>query len=252
MKTGARSAYESHLCEVLARVWRREGEHIVVDPAHMETPVTEILAKEAGSTRVDPDWLPSDLAELRHADREELLALVLEQMAERDGMRQRVLRVLMDFFFAPGPEPLLVLERVFMVARVMHEDHAWKMNLTEMATLLGRSKQDWQSIEERVLEDLVQRYSRVEFVMGAGKSAAARATYAANKKGNTSRKLGRRKGDEHGRPRALDDAPEMSLSREAKRRAEKMRQDAERRALAAEFGCEPEEIDLRKISPSDD
>lgn len=261
----ARDYYEAKMVEILSHVWRKNGEFLEVEPAHMETPLTALLDDEVartvscphcgkdvplGSTRVDPEWLPSDMQELRTMDREELLLMVLDLVAERDGMRLKTLKTLMSFFFSRGPEPVLVAELVFMVAEVMHEDHAWRMNGTQMAALFGRSKQDWQSLREKLIEDLVRRWTRDDAVLGGGKSFAARQRYAQDKKGNTSRKLGRRRGDEQPR-QVQDDDGGMKLSREAKKRAQRMRDETERRELAALCGCDPSDIDLRKISPKD-
>lgn len=258
----AREYYEAKMVEILSHVWRKNGDFLEVEPAHMETPLTALLDDEVaravpcphcgkdlplGSTRVDPEWLPSDMQELRTMDHEELMMLVLELVAERDGVRLKTLKTLMNFFFSRGPEPVLVAELVFMVAEVMHEEHAWRMNGTEVAALFGRSKQDWQSLFEKIVEELVRRWTRDDAVLGGGKSFAARQRYAKDKKGNTSRKLGKRRGDEPRPERADDDG--MKLSREARKRAERMRQEAERRELAALCGCDPDEIDLRKISP---
>lgn len=251
MKSGARELYEARMVEVLSRVWKREGDFLTVEPASLETPLTELLAEEAGSTRVDPDWLPSDMAEIKAMDREQLLALILELKAERDGQRLKVLKTLMSYFFSRGPEPVLVAELVFMVAEVMHEDHAWRMNGTELAALFGRSKQDWQSLRVKIVEELVRRWTREDAVLGGGKSFAARQKYAKGKKGNTSRLLGRRRGDERPRPTEADDEG-LSLSREARKQAEKQRIEYEKRELAKAIGCRPEEIDLSKISPKRD
>ena len=182
-------------------------------------------------------------------DREQLLALVLNLIEERDGVRQQSLRVLMDFFFSRGPEPLRVLELVFMMARVMHKDHAWRMRPGEMAALLGRSKQDWRNIEERVIEELVRRWTRADFVIPGGKSYSARERYSHDKRGNKSRKHGRRRGDEMPSITESDEDDELRLTKSAKARAERMREEAERRDLAAACGCRPEDIDLKKIAP---
>jgi hypothetical protein len=251
MKSGARELYEAHMVEVLSRVWKREGDFLTVEPAHLETPVTELLERELGSTRVDPDWLPSDQQSLRGLDQAELMGLVLELMHERDGTRLNALKTLMTFFFSRGPEPLNVAELVYMVAEVMHEDLAWRMNGTEVADVFGRSKQDWQNLREKMIEELVRRWTREDMVLGGGKSHAARQKYKDGKKGNTSRLLGRKRGDELRRPAAAEDDG-LKISREARKRAERMRVQAEKRDLAREIGCDPSEIDLGKISPKYD
>ena len=247
----AREEYESMVGGLLSHVWKREGEFLTVDPTELNTPLTAVLDAEEGSTRVDPEWLPEDLKHLQEKDWEELMAVVLRLVEDRDRERARMMTVFFDFLFARGPDPLEVLQRLFVYARARHSGHVWGAKQAEIATLLGHSKQNWQHLEERLIEDLVSRWSRSEFVNSGGKSVAARLAYARQRKGNTSRKHGRRTGDELPPlpPKQRDDEP---LSGQAKRRAAAMRDDAERRALAREFGCRPEEIDLRRISPSHD
>jgi hypothetical protein len=236
--------------ELLSHVWRKNGDFLEVEPAEMETPLTAVLDGEAGATRVDPEWLPSDQQDLRRMDREELMCLVLKLIEERDSMRQASLKTMMGFLFARGPEPLSVLERCFMVARAVHDRWLWRANGTQVAALLGRSKQDWQNLEESVIEELVRRWTRDTAVMGAGKSFSARQRYSADKRGNTSRKLGRRRGDElpRGTFEERDEAA-LKVTAAARARAEKMRVEYERRKLAEEIGCSPEDIDLSRISP---
>ena len=125
------------------------------------------------------------------------------------------------------------------------------MQQSEIAALFGHTRQNWQHIEERVVEDLVTRWSRTEFVNSGGKSAAARLTYALLRKGNTNRKTGRKAGDELP-PLPAKTHPDQPLSEQAKARARAMRDQAERTRLAKMCGCEPDEIDLSKITPEED
>lgn len=247
----AREQYEAHVGGVLTHVWKREGQFIVVDPAELNTPLTEAMGREAGSTRVDPDWLPSDQQALRELDREQLLGLVLELIDERDETRGHAVKTMLDFLFAKGPDPLAALERLFMLARATHEGHDWNMRQGEMAALFGHSKQNWQHLEERVIHDLVQRFSRPEFVMSGGKSATAKQKYQEIQKGNKHRAHGKKAGDEGPRMPAAAHG-ELTLSTRAKQRARELRDAAERRRLAEMCGCSPEEIDLGRISPAED
>jgi len=243
----ARDEYDSMVGGLLSAVWQKNGEFLSYDPSDTETPLTALLEAEAGSTRVDPDWTPPELDDVKGMDREGLLELILELMERRHRDREHMLNVFFNFLFARGPDPLAVLQRLFIYARACHSGHAWGMQQNEVAALFGHSKQNWQHLEEEVIEDLVTRWSRTEFVNSGGKSVAARLAYAKLRLGNSIRKNGRRSGDELP-PLPAKEHPDQPLSAQAKRRARAMRDDAERRRLAKEFGCRPEEIDLTKIS----
>lgn len=236
---------------LLSNVWRREGDFLTVDPVELNTPLTAVLEKEDGSTRVDPERLPPSLEELKGMDREELLAELVELIEDRHRVREHTLKVFMDYLFARGPDPLEALERLFIYARACHCGHTWGMTQTDQATLFGHLKQNWQHIEERVIEKLVSRWSRSVFVNSGGKSVAARLAYSKQRKGNTSRKNGRKAGDDLPPLPAKKHADEP-LSEQAKARARAMRDEAERRRMAKLCGCDPSEIDLTKITPVDD
>jgi hypothetical protein len=254
MSQRAREEYESMVGGILSNVWRREGEFLVVDPAELRTPLTEVLAAEdgsEGSTRVDVDYTPPELSELAEMSTDELLGEILRLREGQRGAALHAQRVFFDYLFAKGPEPLAVLERLYLYVSVRSRDHVWGARDGEIASLFGRSKQNWQHMMEGVIEALVSRWSRAEFVHGGGKSHSARLAYSKQKKGNTSRKNGRRAADELP-PLPAKQRDDEPLSSQAKRRARQMRDEAERAALAREFGCEPHEIDLRRITPADD
>lgn len=246
--TRAQAEYEAMYGGVLSNVWRREGEFLTVDPAELNTPLTAVLdAEDERSTRVDPDWMPPELAEVAEMDLGQLRNLVLELHAERGRERARMQTVFFDYLFSRGPDLLTVCENLYLYVQARHSGHVWGAKQVEIATLFGHSKQNWQHLMERMVEDLVTRWSRVEFVNSGGKSVAARLAYAKQRKGNTSRKHGRKAGDELP-PLPAKDYADEPLSGQAKRRAAAMRDQAERKRLAAEFGCHPDEIDLSKIS----
>lgn len=247
----AREEYESMVGGLMSQAWFHHGEHLVVDAVELDTPLTAVLEAEAGSTRVDPEWMPPEMEEMKAMCREELLGIVLELLEQRHEERKRMQKVFMDFLFADGPDPLRVLYRLFIYARACHAGHAWGMSLTQMAALFGHSKQNWQHMEERIIEDLVSRWSRTEFVNSGGKSAAARLAYSLLQRGNTHRRNGRKAGDELPPLPAKDD-PEQPLSAQAKKRAREMRDAYERKRMAEMVGCDPSEIDLSKITPDDD
>lgn len=242
----AREEYEAQVGGVLSHIYKREGEFLVVDPADLDTPLTQVLEEERGSTRVDRDYTPDELKDLADASPDELLSEILSLRERIRDAGLRTQRVFFDFLFADGPDPIAVLERLYLYVSVRSRHHVWGANDTEISMLFGHSKQNWQHKVEKVIEDLVTRFSRVEFIHAGGKNLAARLAYARQRKGNTSRKGGGRN-EPPPLPAKMDD--DETLSSQAKRRAKAMRDEAERRRLAREIGCRPEEIDLSRIDP---
>lgn len=243
----AREEYEAQIGGVLSHIYKREGEFLVVDPAELNTPLTHVLEEERGSTRVDRDYTPDELKDLAEASPDELLSEILSLRERISEAGLRTQRVFFDFLFADGPDPIAVLERLYLYVSVRSRHYVWGANDTEIAMLFGHSKQNWQHKVEKVIEDLVTRFSRVEFIHSGGKNLAARLVYAKQRKGNTSRKGGGQRGEPPPLPsKTHEDEP---LSSQAKRRAKAMRDEAERRRLARECGCLPEEIDLGRIDP---
>jgi hypothetical protein len=250
--TRARTEYEAMVGGLLSNVWKREGEFLTVDPVELNTPLTAVLeAEDAGSTRVDPDWLPEDLNELQYLARPKLHAIILQLIEQLREVRKDTKRVILDYLFAKGPDPLPALERLWMLARTDKGGHVWNMLQSEAAALFGHSKQNWQTLEEKVIEDLITRWSRSEFVNSGGKSVAARLAYAELRKGNSNRKHGRRTGDEMP-PLPAKEYHDQPLCDQAKRRAKAMRDQAERKRMAVLCGCRPDELDLNRINPTDD
>lgn len=244
----AREEYAAQVGGVLSHVWRREGEFLVVDPADLDTPLTAVLESEEGSTRVDRDYTPLEVTDLADASQDELLEEVLRLRGQCLDAGLRTQRVFFDFLFADGPDPIAVLERLYLYVSVRSRHHVWGAKDTEISMLFGHSKQNWQHKVERIIEDLVTRFSRSEFIHSGGKSHTARLAYAKQRKGNTSRKGGRRSGDELPPLPAKRDDNE-TLSSQAKRRAQQMREEALRRQYAKEFKCRPEDIDLNRVDP---
>lgn len=249
--TRAQQEYESMVGGVLSHVWRREGEHIVCDPAETKTPLVEVLAKEdAVEPCADLAYLPPDLKELQFMARLKLVGVIEKLVYDRHEKRRETLDTFLNYLFAEGPDMLKVLERLFIYTRASHRGHVWNMSLTEMARMFGHTKQNWQHREQKLMEELVTRWSRSEFVSSGGKSKAARVAYAVAQAGNTHRRDGRKTGDDLP-PLPPADAVDKPLTGRAKVRAELMRQDAERKRLAGMCDCDPDEIDLSRISMSD-
>lgn len=258
----ARKSYDAHTGAVLGGVWQREGATLVFNPADQRVPLREVLdgpdldeltpeQRETRWPRGHLEHLPSDLTELRFKTRMQLVEIIAELMAERDQHRHLTLQSILDYCYGDGPDILKVAERLFILARTASSEHVWNMRQADMARLFGQLRQNWQTIEEKLIEDLITRYSRTEFINSGGKSAGARANYKAGKKGNTSRKRGKRKGDEmpsdaerRQEAAAQEELPEMDAEL-SKFWAER----AERERLAELCDCRPEDIDLEKTRP---
>lgn len=250
MSTRAREEYQAQVGGVLSHVYQREGDRIVCDPADLTTPLVNLMDREDEThAHADPDYLPADLEELRFLARHKLAALVRRLKDDLRAARSVTLDTFLNYLFQGGPDPLAVLERLFIYTRAAKRGHVWNMNQSEMAALFGHSKQNWQHKEESVIEELVNRWSRAEFISSGGKSHSARLAYAKNGLGNSHRRNGRHAGDELPPLPPVDD--DQPLSKSAKIRARLMREDAERKRLAAMCDCDADDIDLRAIEPLD-
>jgi hypothetical protein len=244
----AKEEYESMVGGVLSHVYRREGDTLVCDPAELTTPLVNLLDREDDKApRGDLEWLPPDLAELRYMARHKIAAMVERLVAERHEIRRATLDTFLNYLFQGGPDPLAVLERLFIYTRAAKCGNVWNMRQTEMAALFGHTKQNWQHKEAKLMEELVSRWSRSEFINAGGKSYSARLAYAANRQGNTNRKCGRHADDDMP-PLPPPDVDDKPLSKRAKLRARLMAEDAEKRYVADLCDCEPDDIDLARIS----
>ena len=247
-----RQRYDAHVDAVLESVWAREGKRLTFNPVEHKTPLSEAIKGEVGSTRVEPEDLPDDLDAVEQMDWEELAALVVKLLEERDEIRANTQATLLNYFFADGVHPLRVAERVFIFVRGLSPTHCWMMKQRESADLFCLIKQTWQAKEKRCLEDLAARMATTGvFTMPGGKSASARQRYSEDKKNNTSKRLGKRVGDivppdeppEERKPRLSDDETDAARARW---------ETHQREALARELGCDPKDIDLTKITPEED
>lgn len=244
-----REEYAAQVGGVLSHVWRRHGDSIVCDPADIATPLVEVVEREEAEGKSDSaDAVPRD--ELRFQSRHKLAVMVAELRDELHEARRAALDTFLNYLFGAGPDVLTVLERLFIYTRAAKRGHVWGMTGTEMAALFGHSKQNWQHKEEKIIEELVTRWSRSEFISSGGKSFEARLAYARSAKGNAHRRNGRHVGDEL--PPLPEPTGEITLSKAAKIRARLMREDAERKRIAAECDCDPDDINLRAIDPLDD
>ncbi len=195
-KISARELYESHVGTMLETVWTREGEKLQYNPVDLRTPLCDVMDRERDG-RVEDDEIPLDEKSLSERDWGELVALVLELKAERDDTRANTLHTMLNFLFADGPNPVKVSERAFILARALGPNNVWNMKQWEAGAMHGLIRATWQQMEKRLIEELAARMSSTGvFTLPGGKSHSARQRYSEDKQGNTSRKYGRRQGDQ--------------------------------------------------------
>lgn len=239
----ARDRYEAYVGAVLDHVrTRRKMDREAVE---YRTPDVDLMEfEEAGWTRVRPEDMPADLADLARASREELLAKICELQEQRDFARHQTLRALMNYAFGGGPDPVSVAERMFLLARMVCTDVAWGMKQWEVGALFGDIRQTWQQKEKAMIERLVSAFSTVVFTNSGGKSITARFKQALARLGNTSKKLGRKAGDpqQSGVP-----AKSSAAERRERQDAAELAREMERERLAEELGVDPDEIDFSRI-----
>lgn len=195
-KISARDLYESHVGTMLETVWTREGEKLQYNPVDLRTPLCDVMDRERDG-RVEDHEIPLDEKSLSHLEWEELVALVLDLKSERDDTRANTLHTMLNFLFAEGPNPVKVSERAFILARALGPNNVWNMKQWEAGAMHGLIRATWQQMEKRIIEELAARMSSTGvFTLPGGKSHSARQRYSKDKQGNTSRKYGRRQGDQ--------------------------------------------------------
>lgn len=172
---------------VLGRVYKREGDTLIFDPCDLRTPLSDVLDNELHVTRL--------LGELDDETRKMIEARLDVDLEEwLYEVRQEVLTVLLDFLFggAEGPLPRKVLKRLFAFVRVLSPNHVWNMQQVDVAILMGESKQNFQQLEKREVEAFYRLWCTSKWVAGGGKSESARQRYSTDKRGNDSRRGGKK------------------------------------------------------------
>ena len=172
---------------VLAQVYKREGETLTFDPATLSTPLSDVLDNELHVTRL--------LGELDEETRhliEERLDVDLEEWLYQ--VRSEVLQVLLDFLFGgdEGPLPRKVLKRLFAFVRVLSPNHVWCMTQTDVGRLFNETRANVQAREKAEVESFYRLWCTSKWTASGGKSASARERYARDKRGNDSRKGGKK------------------------------------------------------------
>lgn len=172
---------------VLRRVYRREGDNLVFDPAILATPLSKVLDGEEHIRHI---------TEAMDAETREIIEERLgESMADwLMSVRNHALQVLLDWIYGDedGPLPRKVLKRLYIFTRAMSRDHVWRMNQQDLADLFGETRAAVCEREKQEVEGFLRLWNASSFTVGGGKSTAARKRYAKERKGNHCRKGGKK------------------------------------------------------------
>lgn len=165
--------HEAALLGVMSRVAKAQGADLLADgrlvyradgytTVEHRNPLSELLAKEDGP------------------------------VMEEAEIRTEAFRALMDFLFADGPHPGVVVRRVYALAKAICPARLAYMSLADLGLMLGetRAAQSWRV--KKIFSYKLQAAGAKATHAAFQKRAGAVAKYAAAQKGNTNRK-GRRK-----------------------------------------------------------
>lgn len=240
-----KETYEAFVGAVLEQVAARGGGMQQVDYRTPEVAMAEL--EDDGWLNFQEGDVPRDLSRLKKMSPLALMGEVCAMQEERDQARVAGFRALIRFLFSGGPDPIKVAERAFILARTMARPEVGGMKQWEAGALFGDIRQTWREKERRMVEELIRKYSDIEFTNAGGKCAQARAKQSLARMGNTSKRHGRRKGEERVKP---DTNGEVS-PHELRRQLAELEREEQRERLAELAGVDPDEIDLACVRPED-
>jgi hypothetical protein len=213
-------------------------------PVEDRTPAEILMAEEPdwdvqeGSPR-EPYGYPSDeVADL------ELRAL---KMAEALQVAQWARRRQMEWLLGGGVHPFRVMQRFYCLAWGFFRDllgEVWTGDM--LAEMMGQGKAAFSAAMKRLFGPIGEALCGEVVKVSGQKSAGSAAAYAENaRKHKPKQKLHDSASTEEAEAALLRRAAEVLEQK--KRDLPRLRKEAERRELARELGCKPEEIDLDKI-----
>jgi hypothetical protein len=173
---------------VLRKVYKREGDSLVFDPATLDTPLSRVIDGEAGMME-GLGLLDGETKEII----EERLGMAVDDLVM--GIRNAALQALLDWLFGckTGPAPRAVLKRLFAFVRVVSPDHVWRMSQTDVGAMFGETRAATCEREKREVEEFFRLWCVTKWTANrGGKSAEAREKYSKQKKGNHCRKGGKK------------------------------------------------------------
>jgi hypothetical protein len=173
-------AYETGVANTLHVIWEKTGKGQALNPVELNTPITALLRRDMVH-HANGEWSEVELSEAE------------QEKAFRDDERVKTLQVLFDFIVADGLQPHHVLGRLFLAMDAASPAHCWGANLSQLADLVGVSKQVLQKRRDKIVLEMMERwFQRRGITAAGGKRASARSVYSELKQGNNSRTGGRR------------------------------------------------------------
>jgi hypothetical protein len=107
-------------------------------------------------------------------------------------VRSRTLRLMMDFIWAEGPLPLKAFKRLIHITYNIAPARLYHMNQTQLARILNETRAAFSARDMRVWEEFLEDQGFFGTRHHGKKGNEARKRYAKDKKGNNSRKGGKR------------------------------------------------------------
>ena len=148
--------------DVLQKAYSREQAH-GREPIYFRTSLEEMIAREEGE--------PAD-----------------EYLIRREAFERT-----MEYFFADGPHPGHVIRRVFALAKASKPQLLLNMSLAEIGLMLGETKAAGSWRIKKLVNGAFEAAGHKGVVLPWQKSATAIENYAEAAKGNTNRRLGKRR-----------------------------------------------------------
>ena len=234
--------HERRIQGVFRRAWVEDGWSAAVD----RTPLDDLLAEEFAADELDAQsaggvhyWPSDDAAE---CDRLELAHLKREEAAAVAAWARR--RLIM-WLIGDGLHPFHIVQRTYAILFARYQEFIGPLNMTWLAEILGQGRAAFSAVMKRLFTRPVKIKSGVMMLSPGMKSEAGREAYAANASKHTPRRALDAASLDHG----AEDAARKQAKKERGARLQALRDEAERKRIAALVGCDPGEIDLKKSNP---
>lgn len=233
--------HEERIQAVFRRAWVNHGWSAATD----ETPLDVLMAEEYDAERLSAEEPSGDYRWPQYAatsDQMELSALKQEEAAEVAAWARR--RLIM-WLIGDGLHPLSCVKRLYTMLKARYSEFIGPMDMTALAELVDEEKATFSLRMKRLFTREIKRSTGVMMISPGMKSVESKQSYAdAAKKNRPKAGL---------KPAKLDEGVEKEEKSRltAKQRAilRRAKADYERRKMAEELGCDPKDINPRKIDP---
>lgn len=183
----------------IRQAYRKNGREFSQEQGR--TPLSDLIAKDAlpEMSEMTEAMLCEFAAEHHIAiaeglSREELVEAIRQALEINWEERTRGMVAMLDYFFADGPHPLLVVRRIFAIVKAVRPKLIFGMSLRQLAVLCddgrgpfsdGRATQSARI--KRLFEEPIAKAGMRGTKASFQKTEAATAKYAARAKGNQNR-----------------------------------------------------------------